>query len=104
MTSWTQAIKLHLVDWTQLSRDALHIHIGMAVYLLLFACFAGRRRWYPLIGVLLIALLGEALDWRDDLITFGRWRWQASLHDVVNTLWWPCVLQVALWVHGQRRD
>ena len=57
-----------------------------------------------MIGVLLIALLGEALDWRDDLVTFGHWRWQASLHDVVKTLWWPCVLQVALWVHGQRRD
>lgn len=28
----------------------------------------------------------------DDLRSLGYWRWDASLHDIVNTVAWPAVL------------
>ena len=39
-----------------------------------------------------VALGIEVLDLRDDRAHFGRFRWAASLHDVVNTLLWPTLL------------
>jgi hypothetical protein len=42
--------------------------------------------------VLAIAMLVEAVDLRDDLITRGRFRWFASAHDLINTMFWPTVL------------
>jgi hypothetical protein len=92
-TTVFQAIKLAVVSVTGLSKDALHIYIGLTVYLA--ACLALRksaRNWWPVLLVVLIACLGEALDMRDDIHSLGHWRWRASLHDVVNTVFWPVVL------------
>jgi hypothetical protein len=38
------------------------------------------------------ACAGELLDMRDDLRLLGHWRYMASLHDVINTMFWPTVL------------
>lgn len=42
--------------------------------------------------VFILACAGEWVDRRDDMASFGYWRWQASAHDVLNTLFWPTVL------------
>ncbi|MCG2592892.1 hypothetical protein LZ009_08875 [Ramlibacter sp. XY19] len=94
-TTAVQAIKLAIVAATGLSKDALHIYVGLAVFLV--AAAASRRpvaSWLPWIAVLAVALLGEAVDMRDDLLSIGHWRWAASLHDVLNTVFWPTVLMV----------
>ena len=91
-TSIAQGLKLALVSATGLSKDALHIYIGMAVYL---TVSIGLRRFRPYLGwlvVFIIACAGEWVDRRDDIASFGYWRWQASVHDVLNTLFWPTVL------------
>jgi hypothetical protein len=31
-----------------------------------------------------------------DRLTFGSWRWEDTLLDVVNTLFWPLVLMIGL--------
>jgi hypothetical protein len=89
----TQAVKQLIVLTIGLSRDALHIYVGLAVWLVM--AFVLRRRLsslIPLSIVFLVAVIGEIVDMRDDLLTKGYWRLGASLHDVVNTVFWPTVL------------
>ncbi|MDU8357834.1 hypothetical protein [Pseudomonas syringae group sp. J309-1] len=96
-TSTAQSIKLAIVSATGLSKDALHIYVGMAVYLTLAAI---TRRFRPYIGwaaVLIIACAGEWVDRRDDIASLGYWRWEASTHDILNTLFWPTLLTL-LWI------
>jgi len=92
-TSLVQSAKIAIVGATGLSKDALHIYAGLAVYLV--SALALRQRAHAFLPVLLVALvacIGEALDMRDDIGNLGYWRWGASLHDIVNTSFWPCIL------------
>lgn len=94
-TSAVQAVKLAIVAATGLSKDALHIYVGLAVFLIVAA--VSKRSvssWLPWLAVLLLATLGELVDMRDDLLSLGYWRWSASLHDIINTILWPTVLLV----------
>jgi hypothetical protein len=50
------------------------------------------RTIVPLLIVVAVAIAGEVVDMRDDLSSLGHWRWEASLHDVLNTLFWPTVI------------
>jgi hypothetical protein len=104
-TSTVQSIKLAIVSATGLSKDALHIYVGLAVFLTV-ALFSkkGFASWRPWLVVLVIAVGGELLDMRDDFVSLGYWRWRASAHDVVNTCFWPTVLLVlARWRTGLSR-
>ena len=93
-TSTTQAVKLALVSFTGLTKDSLHIYVGLAVFLLVAAWIGrgNRRYFFGWLAALALALLGEFLDMRDDVRSIGHWRWPASVHDVVNTLFWPTIL------------
>ncbi len=89
----TQAVKQIIVLTVGLSRDALHIYVGLAV--LLVMALVLRRPLSSLIPVsivFLVAIIGEVVDMRDDLVTIGYWRLGGSVHDVVNTVFWPTVL------------
>ena len=88
-----QSIKHEIVQFAALSKDALHIYVGLAVFLLAVAVARkGMKSVFPLIAVLVVALLGELLDARDELRRYGHWRLGASLHDFLNTAFWPTVL------------
>ncbi len=92
-TSLVQSLKLTIVELIGLSKDALHIHIGLGLFFII--CIARphlKRTFVPLLAVTAVACLGEILDMRDDMQSFGYWRWEASLHDVINTLFWPSVM------------
>jgi hypothetical protein len=92
-TSAVQQAKLEIMASVGLSKDALHVYVGLTVFLI--ALYLLRRRprsLIPLLVVALIAVLGEIVDARDDVRSLGNWRWRASLHDVWNTLFWPSVL------------
>lgn len=88
-----QMLKFALLWTTGLSRDALHIYVGLGV-LLVSAALMRRPlgSLLPWLAVLAAACAGEALDLRDDLRTMTTWAWQASAHDLWNTLFWPTVL------------
>lgn len=96
--SFVQTTKLAIVAVTGLSKDSLHIYTGMAIFLLAMLLRRSPRVFVPWLTVLLVAVLGEMLDRRDDLLSLARWRWKASLHDVLNTLFWPTVLALLLWL------
>lgn len=92
-TSTAQAIKLAIVSATGLSKDALHIYVGLAVLLTAAAVLRKPlRSIVPWLVVLTVAVSGELIDMHDDIVSLGYWRWGASLHDVLNTLFWPTVL------------
>ena len=90
-----QSMKHEIVHFASLSKDALHIYVGMGAFLISSAFASkGLRSVFPIIVVAALAVLGEVLDARDDLRKFGHWRFVSSLHDIANTLFWP----LALWL------
>lgn len=87
-----QSIKLAIVKTVGLSRDALHIYVGLTVFLATAALMRkSLRSMVPWFAVIVVAVACEMLDMRDDFARFGYWRWRASLHDILNTLFWPTV-------------
>jgi hypothetical protein len=92
-TSPVQAIKLAMVAVTGLSKDALHVYVGLAIYLLAaLGVRKSMRSPIPIVVVAAVACLGEVVDMIDDLRSLGHWRWGASLHDIANTVAWPLIL------------
>lgn len=88
-----QSMKLDIVHVASLAKDALHIYVGMTVYLIGAAIArSGLKAAWPIIAVAIVAAAGEALDARDDFRSLGHWRVLASVHDIINTLFWPLVL------------
>ena len=88
-----QTIKLVIIATTGLSRDALHIYTGL-ITMFMAALILRRplRSMVPLVMVLLVASLGETIDLYDDIAFRGYWRWNASLHDLLNTMFWPTLI------------
>jgi hypothetical protein len=91
--SLVQATKLAIVDFTGLSKDALHVYVGLIAWLLSAALWRKSiASFNPWLMVLIVACGIEAFDAFDDWRSLGRWRVGASVHDIVNTLFWPTVL------------
>jgi hypothetical protein len=88
-----QAAKLWLVGHVHLAKDALHIYVGLAVFLGSALLFGWRlREWRPWLLTAAVATGGELWDVRDT-IAWGRpVVWGANVHDVWNTLFWPTAL------------
>lgn len=79
---------LWIGDGTGLPDAILHIHAGMAV--LMLARIATRRSlgsFVPLGVVVAAEGFNEVMDW----LVYG-WRWNDTLLDVANTLFWPAVI------------
>jgi hypothetical protein len=96
-TSPFQSVKLIVGAMFSLSKDALHIYVGLFVFLTV--SYLVRKRYHAawaLLAVFLVACLGEIFDARDNFASLGRWRWRASLHDIMNTMFWPIVLSVLI--------
>jgi hypothetical protein len=92
-TSFVQSVKLSVISAIGLSKDALHISVGLGVFL--FVVILLRRPMHspwPILAVVMVAAAGETLDAVDDVYSFGYWRWAASLHDLVVTAFWPAVM------------
>lgn len=90
-----QSFKHDLGTFVGLSKDALHVYFGLTAFLLTAAVVRqGLRSSAPLLVALAVAITGELLDARDNFRTYGQWRIGASIHDIVNTMFWP----LALWL------
>lgn len=85
-TSSYQHLKLWLLPQVGLSKDAIHIYIGVACLLVsVLVLRLPLSSWKALVLGLVAALIMESLDLRDDLTCFGHFRWAASRKDLVNT-------------------
>ncbi len=106
-----QNAKLIILSILEISKDAIHIHVGLFVF---FAAVVIWRRGAIdarcLIPVVIVASLMEMLDLRDDYTDQGFIRMAAvtaSIHDLVNTLVWPVVIVVLAWMgklNGNRNN
>lgn len=95
--------KLTVVDATGLAKDALHIYVGIGVYLLCLIVLRPMLKSYNirafigLIMVLGVALSGEYLDNRHIIVPKGIFALgvvdiTSSIHDLINTCLLPFVL------------
>jgi hypothetical protein len=88
-----QQAKIALGQLMGLPKDALHIYVGMAVFLAAAALF--RRplgSWLPIAAVLAAALAGEAWDLIETRAAGARVHLDRNWHDVWNTCFWPFLL------------
>ena len=92
MSAFQQA-KVAVAAAAGLPKDALHVYVGLAVFLLAAALLRRPLRdWRPLAAVILAALAGEAWDLWDTWRTGARPAWGRNWHDIWNTCLWPTVL------------
>lgn len=92
-TSIYQNIKLHVLSFFHLSKDAAHIYIGlMALFLWVLLAKKSIGSEKSLIPVFIIGVVMEFFDLRDDLNSLGHMRWGASFHDILNTIFLPIVI------------
>ena len=93
-----QDIKTHIVSFTGLEKDALHIYVGIGVFLITSLLFKNHHyRWLiALFVVIAAASMGEVLDRHDQLIIDKHWYWQGSVHDIVNTCFFPTLFTLML--------
>ncbi|WP_375250378.1 hypothetical protein [Sphingomonas sp.] len=80
-------------DGTGLPDTILHIHAGMAV--LMLARVVTRRSLGTLIPLSVVAA-AEAGNEILDRLHWGSWRWHDTIGDVINTLFWPTVICLAV--------
>jgi len=98
-TSSYQALKLWLQGYIPLDRDQFHLLIGAVI---LLAVWLWKRPVLAAFGIALLAGVAmEVLDARDDLRSFGYWRWFESLTDIFLTIAVPLLANVLIW--GRRR-
>jgi hypothetical protein len=85
----TQAI----LEASGVNDKLLHVHAGLAI-MLLARLVSGRSlaTFLPFAAVAVAEIGNEALD----ALFFGAWRWDDTLGDAANTLFWPLVLMVGL--------
>lgn len=88
-----QTVKFWLVENVHLTKDALHIYVGLAVLLGSALVFRWPlRNFKPWLAVFVVTVLGEAWDVIDRMrmgvaqFPAGNWK------DVWNTLFWPTML------------
>ncbi|WP_339722666.1 hypothetical protein [uncultured Paraglaciecola sp.] len=94
-TSPFQGLKLQIVELLSLSKDAIHIHIGMSVFIVAVCVLSkGRITFKCLLPVFIVAAGMEAMDLYDDFNSLGYCRWGNSLHDFINTSLWPVIIVV----------
>lgn len=95
------SIKTALSDLLGISKDALHIHIGLGLFVLLAFAFRGRLL-VPWIAVLVLQLGNEALDLLHEHEIGGQHLFEA-LRDTLNTMLWPTVAAICLRMNRPRQ-
>lgn len=92
-----QSTKLAIIEFTGLPQDALHIHVGLALFFgsaLLLRWRVGG--WRPWLLVLVATLAGEAWDMRDNLSLDWGFRLASHWHDIWNTMLWPTLVMLGV--------
>lgn len=104
-TSLYNALKTDLADLLGITKDALHIHLGLAIFALIIVIF--RRSpgsVLPWLGVLAFELANELLDifhWHEGAFSFEI---GDAFKDVANTMFWPTVAMLAFRIVAARQN
>jgi hypothetical protein len=97
--------KTDMVEASGLAKDALHIHIGLLLFVVVRLLWRGRGGWWAAwIAALAAALGGEWLDMRAEAMRSALQPDAAHWHDVWNTMLWPtALLIVGRWLHPRAK-
>jgi hypothetical protein len=88
-----QILKVHLLDFTGLDRDAMHVHAGLALFILVRLVWRWRGGWtVAWLAALALALGIEWLDIKADGTGGAPQPQYDHWHDIWNTMVWPTVL------------
>ncbi|HEY0597192.1 hypothetical protein [Sphingopyxis sp.] len=100
-----QEQKLWLVASADLSKDALHVYFGMALFLFVRLVWRWRGGWFAAwLAVLAMACGGEWLDVTAEISRSAIQPDSAHWHDIWNTMFWPTVLLlVGRWLQPRAR-
>ena len=100
-TTAFQAMKMTLIGATGLSKDALHIYVGLALFLTVRLAWRRRGGWMlAWLAALAMALGGEWFDLRGEALVSVLQPDSAHWHDLWNTMFWPTLLAlVGRWLH-----
>lgn len=80
-----------IVNVTGMTRPMLHMHAGMAIYLLGQLLLGTRRgSFLAIMLVLQIELFNELMN----KLYNGTWRWPDTREDIALTLFWPIMCYV----------
>ena len=91
--SFYQKLKPVINELLGLSNDAIHMHIGVAVFVITILITKKKlNHWNLLIPVFIISIMLECLDLFDDWRFEGTFHIARSLHDIINTNLIPLVL------------
>jgi len=101
MSADFQATKLLVVSSSGLAKDALHVYLGLALFLAVRLGWRWRFGWLlAWLAVLAMALGGEWLDLLGEELVGVLQPDRAHWHDIWNTMFWPTVLAlVGRWLH-----
>ena len=96
-------IKTELAVWLGISKDALHIHLGLAIFIVLVVLARrGPGSWIPWLGVFAFELINEAMDifhWHEGAFSFEI---GDSFKDLANTMFWPTAVVLGARFVGSR--
>ena len=71
------------------SESLIHVHVGLAIFVVTALLLRQRMRsWIPLAVVFALALLNEVVDYNYGIL----WDYTSSGKDLINTIFWPTVL------------
>jgi hypothetical protein len=87
-----QSAKIAVLQTTHLSKDALHVYVGLTV-MLAVAILLKRSLadWRPLAAVALAAIAGELWDAIDTFNLGARQKWGGNWKHICNTMFWPAI-------------
>ncbi len=96
------SLKTEVSELLGFSKDALHVHIGLAIFFGVALVFRrSLASWAPWLTLLAFELANELMD------TFhlheGAFGFQMgdSLKDILNTMFWPTILLIAVRWQGR---
>lgn len=102
-THMYNAIKTDLAAFLDITKDALHIHIGLAIFVALILIL--RRSpgsIVPWLGVLAFEVLNEGLDifhWHEGAFFFEI---GDAFKDIAITMFWPTVVVLGVRIASRR--
>ncbi len=101
-----QALKIDLLEFTGLAKDAMHVHIGLIVFVIVRLFWRCRGGWIlAWLAALTVAFGGEYIDIRGEIMRHEFTSDAAHWHDVWNTMVWPTVLMlVGRWLQPQPKN
>lgn len=88
-------LKIFIEEYTGLTRDALHIHAALLLYIIAMGIFRqSRRSRVPWLVVLAIIVGNEAYDLDRNWPDGPDYAISSAVKDLWNTMLWPTVLLI----------